>query len=68
MKQDFVDSNKNVHYIEDIVRCEERMEFVKNFETPHVFAIFKNGKEVLFDYYKYRVQLENYQKISRDQK
>lgn len=68
MGLEFVDFNKNIHTIEDIVRCEERIYVVQNNKTAYIYAILKNGEEVRFAYYSYEKLLENHQKIIKRQK
>lgn len=68
MKLDFVDLNKNVHYIADIVRCEARREFIENVPTENIYAILRTGEEVPFLYHQYKKLLENHQKIISEQK
>lgn len=65
MITEFVDFNKKCHNIADIVRCEVRMESVKNAITENIYAILRNGQEVRFAYYTYDDFLENHQKIIR---
>ncbi len=68
MSKEFIDFNRKSHNIEDIVRCEVRMESVKNAITENIYAILKNGQEVRFAYYTNEKFLENHQKIIRNQK
>lgn len=71
-KTEFIDLRGNIYYIEDIERCERRLEsfdkYNKELKADRIYAILKNREEVLFNYCFYEKLLESHQRLSEDKK